>query len=73
MQTMTEEQERRIAAKFNAYGFDAKQEVGDLPYFVGLREWKERHGDAVPDLVETSRMRHRRTSDSTTWSIRVAA
>jgi hypothetical protein len=54
MQTMTEEQERRIAARFNAHGFDAKREVGDLPYFVGLREWKERHGDAVPDAVETS-------------------
>jgi hypothetical protein len=51
---MTEEQQRRIAAKFNAYGFDAKREVRDLPYLVGLREWKERHGEAVPDAVETS-------------------
>lgn len=45
---MTEEQERRIAAKINAQEFDASREVGDLPYFVGVKEWKERHGDIVP-------------------------
>lgn len=48
MQTMIEEQKRRIAAKINAHGFDANREVGDLPFFVGLKEWKERHGDVVP-------------------------
>lgn len=54
MQTMTEEQKRRIAAKINAHGFDANREVGDLPYFVGLKEWKERHGDVLPSAENQS-------------------
>lgn len=42
----------KIAAKFNAHGFDANREVGDLPYFVGLKEWKERHGDVLEDEIK---------------------
>lgn len=45
---MTQEQEQRIAAIINTQGFDPSREIVDLPYFVGTKEWKERHGDAVP-------------------------
>ena len=47
---MTQEQEQRIAAIINARGFDLSREIVDLPYFVGAKEWKERHGDVVPQF-----------------------
>jgi hypothetical protein len=52
---MTEEQERRIAAILNAQGFDKTREIVDLPYFVGEKEFNERHGNVVPSVaIETS-------------------
>ena len=48
---MTQEQEQRIATIINAQGIDPFQEIVDLPYFVGEKEWKERHGDAVPSAA----------------------
>lgn len=47
-----EKKVRKIAAKFNVHGFDANREVGDLPFFVGLKEWKERHGDVLEDEIK---------------------
>ena len=49
---MTPDQEMRIAATINAQDFDLSKEIGDLPYFVGVKEWKERHGDAVPSAEQ---------------------
>jgi hypothetical protein len=46
---MTPDQEMRIAATINAQDFDLSKEIGDLPYFVGV---KERHGDAVPSAEQ---------------------
>jgi hypothetical protein len=48
---MTQEREQRIAAIINAQGFDPFREIVDLPYCVGEKEWKERHGDALLDAV----------------------
>jgi type IV secretory pathway TrbF-like protein len=52
MPAMTKEKElQRLAEIINAQGFDPSREIEDLPYFVGEKEWKERHGDAVPDAA----------------------
>jgi hypothetical protein len=54
---MTQNQEQRISAMINAQGFDPSREIEDLPYFVGEKEFNERHGSVIANAETANEIR----------------